>query len=73
MKRDKSNQQKKKKRRRGTLYIVVMMINGRNGVEEMRRKRNVAREKVESSNECFGVLLLVLFLLFIHGYGGREI
>jgi hypothetical protein len=50
-----------------------MMINGRNGVEEMRRKRNVAREKVESSNECFGVLLLVLFLLFIHGYGGREI
>jgi hypothetical protein len=49
-----------------------MMIDGRNGVEKMRGKRNVAREKVESSNECFGVLLLVLFLLFIHGYGGRE-
>jgi hypothetical protein len=48
------------------------MIDGRNGVEKMRGKRNVAREKVESSNECFGVLLLVLFLLFIHGYGGRE-
>jgi hypothetical protein len=44
--------------------IAVETIDGRNGVEEMRRKRNVAREKVESRNECFGVLLFLFFLFF---------
>jgi len=41
--------------------IVVETINGRNGIEKVRRKRNVAREKVESRNECFSVLLFLFF------------
>jgi len=43
------------------IEIVVETIDGRNGIEKVRRKRNVAREKVESRNECFGVLLFLFF------------
>lgn len=57
------------------IEIVVVMIDGRDGVEDVIGKRNVAREKVESTDECFGVLLFILALLFMiyhHGYGAGE-
>lgn len=57
--------------------MVVVVIDGRDGVEEVRGEREVAREEVEGTDECLGVLLLhhlllpLLFLIYRHCHGGR--
>jgi len=48
----------------------MIAVDGRDGIEDVRREREVAREKVEGTDECLGVvapILLLLLLLLLHG------
>lgn len=56
------------------------MVDGRNGVEKVRRQREVTGDEVEGTNESLGLLgmvdgrllLLLVALQLSHDHGGRE-
>lgn len=46
----------------------MIAVDGRDGIENMRREREVARKKVEGTDKCLGVVaLILLLLLLLHG------
>jgi len=49
----------------------MIAVDGRDGIEDVRREREVAREKVQGTDKCLGVVpLILLLLLLLHGAKG---